>query len=241
MKKDSSTGECYIEFDSSMFVDKNNVPAFSSDSKTKRMSIKTTGSTESAPINLNFSNGQTSMEVVAEDGSVYKFYVDSAGARVECGTQVYHYNNVDDAGNPVAFNATVSMECVEELLNPESTLVQNYKQGAAKTYSMIPPEILEAYVELKGYEQATTDEGEVKTTLIKSDSKKLPEILVISAPGNEKPYIITKSPTDDKIRYASNGTWKNVKQFHFSADRDGQLAVFLGAILSLWQISPLKL
>ena len=98
--------------------------------------------------------------------------------------QVFTYNSVDEKGEVIPLDASVSTECIERLCDQNDQLLSMpdpaKNTDIEKTRAQLPPYYIAlAYCKAKGINY---DPAKAMTTLIESDDEKVREFHILSIP-----------------------------------------------------------
>ena len=238
----AADGKTYVSFDASLFTTRDGkIPPAFKIGNTCMLEVTKTG--KDNPISIDFSKDETKMTIKSSDGQEYTLFVHAGGAKLEMGEgdsrQVFTYNSVDEKGEVIPLDASVSTECIERLCDQNDQLLS--MPGPAKntdiekTRAQLPPYYIAlAYCKAKGINY---DPAKAMTTLIEdpNPNNKGVSYFVYTPPTAENkqnavnPLILAKMP-DNGICFYSDGKWFAVDQYFFQTiGKNGELNLYFNA------------
>lgn len=234
----AADGKTYVSFDASLFTTRDGkIPPAFKIGNTCMLEVTKTG--ENSPVSIDFSKDETKMTIKSSDGQEYTLFVHAGGAKLEMGEgdnrQVFTYNSVDEKGEVVPLDASVSTECIERLCDQNDQLLSMpgpaTSSGVAKVKSQLPPYYIAlAYCKAKGIQY---DEKRAMTTLIADSDPKNQGVsyFVYTPPTAENkqntvnPLILAKTP-DNRICFYHDGNWLIADQYFFQTATNGSLNLY---------------
>lgn len=238
----AADGKTYVSFDASLFTTRDGkIPPAFKIGNTCMLEVTKTG--KDNPISIDFSKDETKMTIKSSDGQEYTLFVHAGGAKLEMGEgdsrQVFTYNSVDEKGEVIPLDASVSTECIERLCDQNDQILS--MPGPAKntdiekTRAQLPPYYIAlAYCKAKGINH---DPAKAMTTLIEdpNPNNKGVSYFVYTPPTAENkqnavnPLILAKTP-DNGICFYSDGKWFAVDQYFFQTiGKNGELNLYFNA------------
>ena len=238
----AADGKTYVSFDASLFTTRDGkIPPAFKIGNTCMLEVTKTGT--NSPVSIDFSKDETRMTIKSSDGQEYTLFVHAGGAKLEMGEgdsrQVFTYNSVDEKGEVIPLDASVSTECIERLCDQNDQILS--MPGPAKntdiekTRAQLPPYYIAlAYCKAKGINH---DPAKAMTTLIEdpNPNNKGVSYFVYTPPTAENkqnavnPLILAKTP-DNGICFYSDGKWFAVDQYFFQTiGKNGELNLYFNA------------
>lgn len=238
----AADGKTYVSFDASLFTTRDGkIPPAFKIGNTCMLEVTKTG--KDNPISIDFSKDETKMTIKSSDGQEYTLFVHAGGAKLEMGEgdsrQVFTYNSVDEKGEVIPLDASVSTECIERLCDQNDQLLSMpdpaKNTDIEKTRAQLPPYYIAlAYCKAKGINH---DPAKAMTTLIEdpNPNNKGVSYFVYTPPTAENkqnavnPLILAKTP-DNGICFYSDGKWFAVDQYFFQTiGKNGELNLYFNA------------
>lgn len=238
----AADGKTYVSFDASLFTTRDGkIPPAFKIGNTCMLEVTKTGT--NSPVSIDFSKDETRMTIKSSDGQEYTLFVHAGGAKLEMGEgdsrQVFTYNSVDEKGEVIPLDASVSTECIERLCDQNDQLLSMpdpaKNTDIEKTRAQLPPYYIAlAYCKAKGINH---DPAKAMTTLIEdpNPNNKGVSYFVYTPPTAENkqnavnPLILAKTP-DNGICFYSDGKWFAVDQYFFQTiGKNGELNLYFNA------------